>query len=62
MGQVYTTWDTSSAVFTDISSPDLNSSTAGFVWKVQVTSGNVELVCSITSGSWDVLVATRIIF
>jgi hypothetical protein len=62
MGQVYATWDTSSAVFTDVSSPDLNSSTAAFIWKVQVTSGNVELISSFSSGTWDVLVATRIIF
>ncbi len=62
MGQVYATWDNSSAAFTDVSTPDLNSSTAGFVWKVIVTSGNVELTSSISSGSWDVLVATRIVF
>jgi hypothetical protein len=62
MGQVLSTWDDSSAVFTDISSPDLNSSTATFVWKVTVTSGNVELISTFGSGTWDILVATRIVF
>jgi hypothetical protein len=62
MGQVFATWDTSSAVFTDISSPDLNGSTAGLVWKVQINSGQVELVANIFSGTWDILVATRIVF
>jgi hypothetical protein len=62
MGQVFSTWDTSSAVFTDVSSPDLNGSTAALIWKVQVVSGSVELVATISAGTWDILVATRIIF
>ena len=62
MGQVYGVWDTLSADFTDVSSPDLNGSTANFVWKLQINSGNVELVSNILGGTWDVLVATRIIF
>ena len=62
MGQVYGVWDTSSATFTDVSSPDLNGSTAGLVWKLQVNAPNVELVATISSGNWNILVATRIIF
>ena len=62
MGQVFSTWDGSSAVFTDVSSPDLNGVTSAFEWKVNVTSGNVELVALISVGTWDILVATRIIF
>ena len=62
MGQVYATWDSSSATYTDISTPDLNSSTADFIWKVEVINNNLVLVAVIVSGSWNVLVATRIIF
>jgi hypothetical protein len=62
MGQVFSTWDNASAVFTDISSPDLNGLTTGLIWKVTVTSGSVELIANIGSGTWDILVATRIIF
>jgi hypothetical protein len=63
MGQVYGVWNTSSATFTDVSSPDLNGSTAGrFVWSLQVNAPNVELIATISSGTWDILVATRIIF
>ena len=62
MGQVYSTWDTLSATFTDVSSPDLNGSTAGLVWKVGVAGGSVNLEAQISSGTWDILVATRIIF
>jgi len=62
MGQVYATWDTGGAAFTDVSSPDLNGSTANFVWKVSVGGGTVNLDAQIAGGTWDVLVATRIIF
>ena len=62
MGQVFATWDGTNAVFTDISSPDLNGSTAALVWKVQVSSSQVELISTISSGTWKVLVSTRIIF
>jgi hypothetical protein len=62
MGQIYAVWDTSSATHTDVSSPDLNASTANFIWKVDIIIGNLELSCSIGGGTWDVLVSTRIIF
>ena len=62
MGQVYATWDGSAAAFTDVSSPDLNGSTSDFVWKVGVSGGNVLLDANILNGSWDILVATRVVF
>jgi hypothetical protein len=62
MGQIYAVWDTSSATHTDVSSPDLNGSTANFIWKVDIVSGNLELSCSIGGGTWDILVSTRIVF
>ena len=62
MGQVYATWDSSSAVFTDVSTPDLNGSTAGLKWDVTVAGGFVNLYAKINAGTWDILVATRIIF
>jgi hypothetical protein len=61
MGQVYAVWDASSGTGTDVSSPDLNGSTANLSWKVQVTGSNVELIAVITGGVWDIKVATRII-
>jgi hypothetical protein len=62
MGQVYATWDNSAATFTDVSSPDLNGSTANLIWKVSVGGGSVNLEATISSGTWDILVATRIVF
>ena len=63
MGQVYATWDSAGATFTDVSSPDLNGSTANLIWKVAVSGGTtVELTASIGGGSWNILVSTRVIF
>jgi len=62
MGQIYAVWDGSSATHTDVSSPDLNGSTAGYIWKVQINGGFLELACNVTSGNWRVLVSTRIVF
>jgi hypothetical protein len=62
MGQIYAVWDTANATHTDVSSPDLNGSTAGFVWKVDMITGSLQLSCAISSGTWDILVSTRIVF
>jgi hypothetical protein len=62
MGQIMATWDNSGTTFTDNSTPDLNSSTVNFRWKVQLNGTSVELVADIASGTWDTLVSIRIIF
>ena len=62
MGQVYSTWDSGGVTFTDVSSPDLNASTAGLKWDMTVSGGFVNLFAKINAGTWDILVATRIIF
>ena len=62
MGQIMATWDNAGVTFTDNSTPDLNLSTDNFKWKVQLNGTTVELVADIVSGTWDALVAIRIIF
>jgi hypothetical protein len=62
MGQIYAVWDNATATHTDVASPDLNSSTANYIWKVDVSGGSLELTCAINGGTWNVLVSTRIIF
>jgi hypothetical protein len=62
MGQIYAVWDSGNATHTDVSSPDLNGSTAGYIWKVQINGSDLELACNVTSGTWLVLVSTRIVF
>ena len=62
MGQIYAVWDNATATHTDVASPDLNGSTANYIWKVDVIGGVLELACAINGGTWDVLVSTRIIF
>ena len=62
MGTVYAVWDTNSGTSTDVSSPDLNGSTANLVWKFGVSGGIARLEAAISGGTWDILVATRVVF
>jgi hypothetical protein len=61
-GVVMSVWDITSATFNDFSTPDLNGSTLGFVFDVQISGSNVLLIANVTSGTWSVKVGTRIIF
>jgi hypothetical protein len=56
------TWDNSTTTWTEYSTPDLNGTTEGIDFRVGIVSGNVELVAVVTSGTWTVIVNTRIIF
>jgi hypothetical protein len=61
-GIVMAVWDSSNASYTDYSTTDLNGSTVGFVWNVDVSSGVVRLKSVVTSGTWIINVGTKIIF
>ena len=61
-GTVMAVWDTSGASFTDFSTTDLNGSTTGISFSVDVNSGNVRLRAVITTGTWSIKVGSRIIF
>jgi hypothetical protein len=61
-GVVMSVWDSSNATFNDTSTPDLNGSTLGFVFDVQISGSNVLLIANVTSGTWTIKVGTRIIF
>jgi hypothetical protein len=61
-GFVMAVWDSSSATYTDVSTPDLNGSTLGLTFTVTVSAPNVLLKANVTSGTWTVKVGTRIIF
>jgi hypothetical protein len=62
LGTVMTTWDGSGASWTDTSTPDLNSSTLGLGFTVTVGGGNVRFNSVVTSGTWTVRLAVRIIY
>jgi hypothetical protein len=61
-GFVMAVWDSSDARYTDNSTPDLNGSTEGITFSVSSGGGVVRLSVTVTSGTWDVKTATRIIF
>jgi hypothetical protein len=61
-GFVMSVWDSSTATYTDVSTPDLNGSTLGLYFTVIVSGSNVLLQANATSGTWTVRVGTRIIF
>jgi hypothetical protein len=61
-GFVMSVWDSSTATYTDVSTPDLNGSTLGLNFSVIVSGSNVLLKANATSGTWTVKVGTRIIF
>ena len=62
LGTVMTTWDANGAVHTDYSTTDLNGTTSGFTFDVEVSGSNVLLKHIITSGTWDIRIGTRIIY
>jgi len=62
LGTVMTTWDSSGAAWTDTSTPDLNSSTLGIGFTVTVSGGNVNFNSVVTSGTWTVRLAVRIVY
>jgi len=61
-GVVMATWDSSTTTWTEYSTPDLNGTTEGIDFRVGINSPNVELTATVTSGTWTVIVNTRIIF
>jgi hypothetical protein len=62
LGTVMTTWDGSSATWTDTSTPDLNSSTLGLGFTVTVSGGNVNFNSVVTSGTWTVRLSVKIVY
>jgi hypothetical protein len=56
------TWDSSTATWTDTSTPDLNSSTIGLGFTVTVSAPNVQFNSVVTSGTWTVRLAVRVVY
>ena len=62
LGTVMATWDGSTATWTDTSTPDLNSSTIGLGFTVNVSGANVQFNSVVTSGTWTVRLAVRVVY
>jgi len=61
-GTIIAVWNTNDATYTDISTPDLNGSTEAIEFAVAVSAGDVKLFANVSSGTFDLDIATRIIF
>lgn len=61
LGTVISTWDGLGAVYTDTSTPDLNSSTFGFEFDVVVSETGTQLISKITEGNWSISLNIKIL-
>jgi hypothetical protein len=61
-GVVMAAWNCSGATYTETSTPDLSGSTEPISFSVNVSSNSVRLNAVVTSGTWTVKVASKIIF
>ena len=61
-GVILAAWNCTGATYTETSTPDLNGSTEGISFSVDVSSNLVRLNAVVTSGTWIVKVGSRIIF
>ena len=62
-GTVMVVWNATAntAEFTDASTNDLGGSTVGLTFLVAITSNNLELTASISTGTWTVKIGARIL-
>ena len=61
-GTIIAAWDCSGAVFTDYSTTDLNNTTEGISFTVDVNSNNLRILSNVTSGTWTIKVGIKIVF
>jgi hypothetical protein len=61
-GTVMAVWNTTTAVSTDTSTPDLVATTFPVLFSVDVAAGQVRLLATISTGSWDITAGARVIF
>jgi hypothetical protein len=61
-GTVMTVWDSlGNTRYTDTSSGDLNGSTSGLSFSVDVDGADVRLLANVTSGTWTIKTSTRVL-
>jgi hypothetical protein len=62
-GIVMVVWNATAntATFTDMSSEDLGSSTAGLIFSAAIISNNIELKAEITTGTWTIKIGARVL-
>lgn len=61
-GIIIAVWDGTVSSYNDFSTPDLNGSTEDVTFTVTISGGNVLLNSEVSSGTWNVDVASKVIF
>jgi hypothetical protein len=61
-GQIIAVWDSSSATYTEYSTPDLNGSTAPFRFNVRIAGSKLVVEGNASISTWKAHVGTRIVF
>jgi len=60
-GTVMVVWDGTNVEFTDTSTNDITATTAGLSWSATISGSNLNLVATITSGTWNIKIGARVI-
>lgn len=60
-GTVMVVWDGTNVEFTDTSTNDITATTSGLSWSATISGSNLNLVATITSGTWNIKIGARII-
>jgi hypothetical protein len=62
-GTLMVVWDSTNSriEYTDIATPDLYASTSGIMLSAQINSNNMQIISTITSGTWNVKLGIRVI-
>jgi hypothetical protein len=61
-GTVKAVWNNSVAGYTDYSTPDIVAKTTDIRFTVDISGGDVRLNAVISSGTWEVMTSTEIVF
>jgi hypothetical protein len=60
-GTVMVVWDGTNVEFTDTSTNDITATTSGLSWTPAISGSNLNLTATITSGTWNIKIGSRVI-
>jgi hypothetical protein len=60
-GTVMVVWDGTNVEFTDTSTNDITATTSGLSWTAAISGSNLNLTATITSGTWNIKIGSRVI-
>ena len=60
-GNISSVWDEINVIYNETGTGDLNGSTSGVTFSVDISGPNVRVLATITSGTWNIKIGSRII-